>query len=257
MLKDAWKWYENSTPVKLVAEKLEIMMSECGGKPDKSLIGCLHITAKYSEIDKFDRHDERTLFRLMELVKPYLSEEENEALRFKVAGPDTEDEAKRFYKAIHFSDRSDCFQTNTAEKKFKQFATPENMIKWKQGYFDEWTSKEYFLNKDNMQWVNVIELGALYYGIYSRENTQKLYDKLADYKNCAAADLYWKIAFDTVSHLSKRLFEDGEYDMLERFYRLAIEILNDAPDCWEKEYFGKFTLDTVKKYREHMEKFDD
>lgn len=258
LLKNAWEWHDSHTvPVKLAAEKLEIMLNECNGNPDKTLLKCLLETAGYNEINKDDKSEEQTLVRLMELCRPFVSEEEIERLRFKIVGPASEEETKRKYRINHFSDKSDRFQTITAEQNFKRFATPENMLKWKQEYFDEWTGKEYFLDKENMQWVNVIELGALYYGIYSKENTQKLYDKLSDYKNCAAADQYWKIAYDIVSHLSKRLFEDGEYDMLESFYQLALDILDDAPDCWNKEYFGNHALNTIEEYRGLMEKIDD
>lgn len=258
LLKNAWEWYDSHTvPVKLAAEKLEIILNECNGKPDKTLLKCLLETAGHNEINKDDKSEEHTLVRLMELCRPFASEEENERLRFKIVGPDSEEEAKREYRINRFSDKSDRFLTHTAEQNFKRFATPENMLKWKQEYFDEWTGKEYFLDKDNMRWVNVIELGALYYGIYGKENTQKLYDKLSDYKNCAAAEQYWQIAYDTVSHLSKRLFEDGEYDMLESFYQLALDILDDAPDCWNKEYFGKHALNTIEEYRGLMEEIDD
>lgn len=254
LLKRAWEWRDACRPrVKLVAEKLEIMLNECNGKPDKTLLKCLLTTAGYSEIDKDDKSEEQTLVRLMEMYRPFASEEENERLRFKIIGPDSEAEAKREYRINHFSDKPDRFRTHAAEQNFRRFATPENMLKWKQEYFDEWTGEEYFLDKENMQWVNVIELGALYYGIYSKENTQKLYDKLADYKNCAAADQYWHIAYDTVSHLSKRLFEDGEYDMLEEFYELALDILDNAPDCWDKEYFGNHALNMIEDYRARIE----
>lgn len=257
LLKNAWEWYNDDAPVKLVAEKLEIMLNDSNGRPDKTLLKCLLTTAGYSEINKDDKSEEQVLIRLMELCRPFASEEENERLRFKIAGPDSEEEAKRQYRINHFHDKPDYFQTYTAERGFHSFATPENMLKWKQEYFDVWTGKEYFLDKDNMLWVNVIELGALYYGIYSKENTQKLYDKLADYKNCAALDQYRQIACDIVSHLSKRLFEDGEYDMLESFYRLALDLLDDAPDCWDKEYFGNHALDMIEEYRGLMEKLDD
>lgn len=249
LLENAWEWRNDDTPVKLVAEKLEIMLNDCGGKPDKKLSECLLVTAGYSEINKDDKSEEQTLVRLMELCRSFASEEENERLRFKIIGPESEEETKRDYRINGFSDRADRFQTHTAEQKFKRFATPQNMLKWKQEYFDEWTGKEYFLFKENMYSVNLVELAGLNFGIYSKENTQKLYDKLSDYKNCAAEDQYWHIAYEIVSHLSKRLFEDGEYDMLELFYQLAVDMLDNAPDCWDKEYFGSHALDTIEEYR--------
>ena len=254
LLRDAWGWHNDDTPVKLVAEKLEILLNECNGKPDKMLIECLLVTAGYSEINKDDKSEEETLVRLMELCKPFISEEKADELRFKIVGPNSEEETKLDYRINGFSDRSDRFQTNTAEQSFKRFATPENYLKWKQEYFNEWTDKEYFLDKESMYSVNLIELAGLNYGIYSKENIQKLYDKLSDYKNCAAEDQYWQIAYEIVMHLSRRLFEDGEYDMLETFYRLAEDMLNSAPESWDKEYFGSHTIDTIEDYRSQMEK---
>ena len=253
LLENAWEWRNDDTPVKLVAEKLEILLNECKGKPDKMLLDCLLVTAGYSEINKNDKSEEQTLVRLMELCRSFASEEENERLRFKIVGPESEEETKRDYRINGFSDRSDHFQTNSAEQKFKRFATPENMLKWKQEFFDEWTEKEYFLDKDNMYSVNLVELAGLNFGIYSKENTQKLYYKLSDYKNCAAADQYWHLAYEIVFHLSKRLFENGEYDMLESFYMLALDMLDDAPDCWDKEYFGSHALDMIEEYRGRIE----
>lgn len=253
LLENAWEWRNGDTPVKLIAEKLEIMMNECNGKPDKKLLDCLLVTAGYGEINKDDKSEEQVLIRLMELCRPFVSEEEIERLRFKIIGPESGEETKREYKINGFSDRSDSFQTHAAEQKFKRFATPENMLKWKREYFDEWTEKEYFLDKENMYSVNLIELAALNFGIYSKENTQRLYDKLSDYRNCAAEDQYWQIAYEIVMNLSRRLFEDGEYDMLEDFYMLALDILDDAPDCWDKEYFGSHALDMIEDYRARIE----
>ncbi|MBD5384032.1 MAG: hypothetical protein HDR72_03420 [Ruminococcaceae bacterium] len=249
LLKKAWEWRNDDTPVKLVAEKLEIMMNECNGKPDKMLLDCLLVMAGYGEINKNDKSEEQTLVRLMELCRPFVSEEENERLRFKIIGPDSEEETKREYKINGFSDKSNRFQTITAEQNFRRFATLENMLRWKQEYFDELTDKEYFLDKESMYSVNLVELAGLNYGVYSKENTRKLYDKLSGYKNCAAEDQYWHIAYEIVSHLSRRLFEDGEYDMLESFYRLALDMLDNAPDCWDKEYFGSHALDMIEEYR--------
>lgn len=249
LLNKAWEWHNDYTPVKLVAEKLEIMLNDSGGKPDAKLLDCMLATAGHSEINKDDKSEEQILVRLMELCRPHISEEKADELRFKIVGPESEDETKRKYRINGFSDRSSRFQTVTAEQNFKRFATPENMLKWKQEYFDEWTGREYYLSKENLYSVSLIELAGLNYGIYSKENTQKLYDKLSDYKNCAAVDQYWHIAYEIVSSLSKRLFEDGEYDMLERFFRLAVDMLDNAPDTSDKEYFGSHTLDDIERYR--------
>lgn len=257
LLRAAWEWRNECTPIRTVAEKLEIMMSECNGAPDKILLDCVISTAMYTHINKSDMEEEKLLLRLMELCGPYAEDEQRERMRLRIAGPDSEEETKRQYRINHFSDYRDSvfdsFQTNTAEQKFLRYATPENMQRWKQEYFDEWTGKDYFLSKENMQWVSVIELAGLNYGIYSKENIQKLYDKLSDYKSCAAVDQYWHIAYEIVSNLSKRLFEDGEYDMLERFFQLAADMLDNAPDCWDKEYFGSQTLNSIKEYRKLIE----
>lgn len=257
LLKEAWRWHTECTPVKLVAEKLEIMMAESRGTPDEKLVDCVCSTAMWTHINKSDESEEQLLLRLMELCEPFVSEEQNERMRLKVVGPVSEEEAKRQYRINHFGDKPDYFQTYTAERGFHRFATPENMLKWKQEYFDEWTDKSYFLSKKDMGWVNVIELGGLYYGIYSRENLEKLYDKLSDYKHSAAADQYWDIAFHIVSNLSKRLFEDGEFELLERFYKLAENLLKDAPKSWEKDYFGKHTLKDIAEYRALMKEKND
>lgn len=249
LLNKAWEWHNDYTPVKLVAEKLEIMMNDSGGAPDAKLLDCMLATAGFTEINKDDKSEEQALVRLMDLCRPLISEEKADELRFKIAGPESEEETKREYRMNGFSDKSNRFQTITAEQNFKRFATPENMLKWKQEYFDEWTGSEYHFSKENIYSVNLIELAGLNYGIYSKENTQKLYDKLSDYKNCAAVDQYWHIAYEIVSSLSKRLFEDGEYDMLECFFRLAVDMLDNAPDCWDKEYFGSHTLDDIERYR--------
>lgn len=257
LLKSAWEWHNESTPIRTVAEKLEIMMNDCYGNPAQALLYCIISTAMWTHINKSDKDEEKLLLRLMELCEPYTDDEEREQLRLRIVGPASEEEAKRQYRLNHFSDDHngvfDDFQTNTAEQNFKRFATLENMLKWKQEYFDEWTGKDYFLSEENMHWVSVIELGALNYGIYSKENLQKLYDKLSDYKNCAAVDQYWHIAYEIVSTLSKRMFEDREYDMLEKFFQLAVNLLNDAPDCWEKEYFGSQSLGTIEEYRALMD----
>ncbi len=257
LLKSAWEWHNECTPIRTVAEKLETMMNDCNGKPDKTLLKCVISAALETDINKSDEEEEKLLMRLMELCEPYVNGEERDQLRLKITGPVSEAEAKHQYMLNRFSydpdSISDDFQTNAAEQNFRRFATPENMLKWKQEYFDEWTGKEYFFSKENMQCVSVIELGARNYGIYSRKNLQKLFDKLSDYKNCAAEDQYWHIAYELVSNLSKRLFEDEEYDMLEKFFQLAVKMLCDAPDCWSREYFGSHALDIIDQYRDLMD----
>lgn len=247
LLNKAWEWYNESTPVKFVAEKLEIMLNDSNGKPDAKLLDCMLEAAGDSEINKVDKSEEQTLIRLMDLCCPFISEEKADKLRFMIVGPVSEEETKQQYRMNGFCGESYHFQTVTAEQNFKRYATPENMLRWKQEYFDEWTGKEYYLSKENTGLVSVVELAALK-GIYGKENTQKLYNKLSDYKNCAAPDQYWHLAFEAVSKLSKPLFDDGEYDMLNKFYELAADMLDDAPKSWNRDYFGNLALKDMEEY---------
>ncbi len=252
LLNDAWEWRDESTPIQTVAEKLEIMMSECGGKPSKTLLDCVISTVMETCIDKSNANEEKLLVRLMELCEPYADDESRMRMRLLIVGPQSEEEAKRQYRMNHFCNvrerMADSFQTFTAERAFSGFATPENTLKWKQEYFDEWTSGEYVLSKDNMNWVNLIDLVVPSYGIYSTENLAKLYNKLADYKNCAADNQYWHIAYEIVNELSKPLFGLGEFDWLKKFYELSADIFDDAPQSWEREYFGNYALEKMEEY---------
>ncbi|MCM1165805.1 MAG: hypothetical protein NC299_11665 [Lachnospiraceae bacterium] len=250
LLDKAWEWQKESTPVKYIAEKLEIMMSECDNDPSDMLIERIFETAVGSDVDKNSAEDEKALRRLLELCEPYITSDKADKLRFRIIGPETEEEAKQLYVINRFSDKHDSrhFRTLAAERNFQRFATPENLLKWKQEYFDEHTEKSFFIDADALL-VSFIELIRPRYGIYSDENLQKLYDKLSDYKNCAAPDQYWRIAYSLERSLSQLLYDDGKFDLLEKFYKLAADILDDAPDSWDKEYFGSQTLDSIKEYR--------
>lgn len=247
LLNKAWEWHNEDTPIKLVAEKLEIMLNDSNSKPDAKLLDCMLEAAGESEINKDDKSEEQTLIRLMELCRPFIPEEKADRLRFMIVGPVSEEETRRQYRMNGFCGESYHFQTATAEQNFKRYATPENMLRWKQEYFDEWTGKEYYLSEESTGLVSVVELAALN-GVYSRENTQKLYNKLSDYKNCAAPDQYWHLAFEMVSKLSKHLFDDGEYDMLKKFYELAADMLDDAPKSRNRDYFGNLALKDMERY---------
>lgn len=251
LLKRAWEWYDDDTPVKYTAEKLEILFNECGGKPDKLLTDCIFTAACYSEIDKNDEDSERALARLMELCTPFVSVEDADRLRLKISGPNSEDDAKRQYRMNWFSDKADGFQTHIAERNFKRFATPENMLIWKQEYFDEWTDKAYHI--ETVSGVDLVSLAAPHYGIYGRENLEKLYVKLSDYKSCADFDCFRSLSYDIVMKLSEPLYSDGEFELLERFYALALDMMDDAPDCPEKVNLGNIALDKIEHYHALME----
>lgn len=249
LLSEAWKWQnDDSTPIKVMAEKLELMMEESGGNPDKLLADCLISTTIWNKINKSDESEVRTLLRLMELAEPFADEEQRERMRFSIIGFDNESEAKQYYKMNQFHVDSDNFQTDTAERSFEKFATPENMLRWKQEYFDEWTDTKYFLNKENMGWVNLIELVTLNYGIYSIKNMKKLYNKLSDYRYCVSIDQYEYIAF-YMEKVLERLYKEGEYELLERFVNLTEKILEDTPESFYKNYFLNHTPEIIEKYR--------
>lgn len=240
-------YYNNSVPVKLVLEKLEIAISEhCIS--DHELKKFL-IRAADSYINRSDESEEQALRQIMKLAEPYADEQEREYMRFRIIGPCSEDEAKRCYRRLHFRSKPEDFKTNTAANRYEQFASPENMLRWKQEYFDEWTSKEYYLDKGALCWVNLIELAMQNYDIYNRENTEKLYNKLVDYKHCADIDQYEDIVFDIKGKVFEKLYNEHEYDQLERFIDLAERIYKAAPDSWNKNYFLKDLPKKTAEYR--------
>lgn len=240
-------YYNNSIPIKLVLEKLEILISE-GCIPEDQLKKVL-IRATDTFINRSDESEEQALLRIMELAEPYANEWEREYMRFMIIGPCSKDEAKRCYRKLHFNNGSSDFKTNVAISRYQQFISPENMLRWKQEYFDEWTGKGYFLNKADLEWVNLIELVSQDYGIYSRENMEKLYNKLADYKNCIDVDEYGGIVFDIKGKVFERLYTEGEYELLERFIKLAEKIYKNVSDTRYKDYFLKDFPKKAEKYR--------
>ncbi len=249
----AMKRHTRTMPLSPIADKMEILAK--GVLTEDAAVFLLDRAlslAGFSQIARNAPQELAALDRLMVLAQYLLTycsakdaEKYQDAMtrnRLKIYGPENAQEAEQLYRECLCRIRP--LQTESAERKFAAFVGEATELQWRQKLFDERTAPDFCLDQHAI--VDELDLLKPYYGIYSRENAERLYRKLADFRNCLQPKNYLSKAHGITMHIAEILYQEKEPDLLERFLDLTEEILREAED---DRYFYRFTQRDVQKYR--------
>ncbi len=165
-----------------------------------------------------------------------------ERCRLKLYGPATTSEAERLYRLCRF--RSPDFPAADARERYAAFADAAQERLWDQAYFEELTAEGVCLDV-----LGFPDMYAMLHRAYSRENAERLYRKMADFRHCLSKERGHMRAEDITSRVARTLWEEGAYDLLERFLSLAEEMLAYDP----KGAYHRDPIDRkITEYREKL-----